>query len=370
MATLSTTPTEPVAVAGTTTDPTVLDRARVGAIAIDIARSIPAVRKAELVIAGTLGTFPIVPIKGIERQAVEGSLAWLNQPQPGRTRQWIVTRTILDVLWYDRCVWKITDRTLFGSVSSVERVHPNRVQTIPHPMDPDTIETLIVDSQSYTDWLSAGYVIFDGAGLGGLQRFGYELLTLYGDLQTAASRYAKRPHPYAILKNHGADLPKEKITKILEEWGMARESTGIGYTNDVLDYEPQIGYSAKELQLTEAREYAALEVARLFGLPAFSLDARTGDSMTYANTVDRRKDELRSLSPWRTVFEQTLSMDDRRGRPSGVLLPHGTTAVLDAQEYVREDAKTRMETWNAALEREVLTLDEVRAAEPLAGVNR
>ena len=44
-----------------------------------------------------------------------------------------------------------------------------------------------------------------------------------------------------------------------------------------------------------ARE-TALEVARLFALPAFALDAnQPGSSMTYGNVVDRRRDLLEAL---------------------------------------------------------------------------
>lgn len=350
---------------------TILDRAGVEALTITIARRIAAVRKAEHVIAGTLGSFPIVATQNGNRLPVDDQrVAWLAQPDPKRTCQWIVTKTLSDGFWYDRSVWKITDRTLYRTTTAVERVHPDRVQVVPDPMDPDTIDTLVVDGNEYRDPLAAGYVVFDFAGRGGLLRHGYDLLTLYAELQAAAGRYAKVPHPYAILENEGADLDAPEIKKMLDEWELARQTRGVGYTNRAIKYKPQQGWSAKELQLTEAREYSALEVARMTGLPAFSLDATTGDSMTYANTVDRRKDELRALSPWRTTFEQTISMDDRRGRPTGVLLAHGIKAFLDPEDYVREDAKTRMETWNLALEHDVLTLDEVRAAEPLAGVNR
>lgn len=361
----------PVAVGGDSTSPTILDRAGVQALTLAIARRIPAVRKAEHVIAGTLGTFPIIATQGNDRLAAGDSrTSWLYQPDPRRTCQWLVTKTMLDLMWQDRCVWKIADRTLFGTATAVERIHPDRVQTVPDPMDPDTIDTLVVDGHSYSDPLAAGFLIFDGAGLGGLRQFGYDLLTLYGELQAAAGRYARVPHPYAILENEGADLDSDEVADMLDEWELARQTRGVGYTNKVIKYKAQQGWSAKELQLTEAREYSALEVARIIGLPAFSLDATSGDSMTYANTVDRRKDELRALSPWRTIFEQTISMDDRRGRPRGVLLPHGIRAFLDSQDYVREDAETRMRTWNLALEHDVLSLDEVQAAEPLSGVNR
>jgi phage portal protein BeeE len=129
-----------------------------------------------------------------------------------------------------------------------------------------------------------------------------------------------------------------------------------------------VGYSAKDLQLTEAREHAALEVARLLQLPAFAVDAKGGDSMTYANIVDRRKDLVESLRPWTTVLTQTMSMDVRLdgAPPRGLLLPRGVRAEFDAAEYLRDDANTRMGVWAQGLDKGILQLDDVIDQEPLA----
>lgn len=360
---------DPVAV---TASDTILTRTTVRAysVALEVARSIPAVRKAEAVL-GKLSTFRLAAAEGPNRLPLtDPRVAWLAQPDPRRTSQWLLNRTVSDLVWRDRCVWKITDRTLYGTPLGVERIHPERVDTITAPNDPDTVDAWVIDGREVTDPLAAGYVVFDAAGLGGLRRFGWELLTLYGQLQTAAGRYARAPHPYAILKNHGSDLDKDEILALLDEWEVAREQSGVGYLNDAMDYEPITGWSAKDLQLTEAREHAALEVARLFGLPAFSLDAKTGAPLTYGNIVEYRRDELAALSPWRTVLEQTLSLADRRpaGAPRGLLVPPGVRVFLDTDEYTRDDALTRMQVWATALDAGVLDLPEVRAAEPLAGV--
>jgi hypothetical protein len=350
---------------------TILTRsdARAYRIALGIARSIPSVRKAEHVIAGTLGTFPLVARVGRDTvPAGDSRVAWLTQPDPARTLQWMLTKTFHDVLWYDRCVWKISDTTVYGTPVGAVRIHPNRVDTIADPLDPDVVGTWIIDGAEIKDPLSRGYIIFDGAGLGGLTRYGYDLLTLYGQLQAAAGRYAVAPHPHAILKNSGADLEDDEIDALLAKWEAARATRSIGYLNDVMAYEQQNGWSARELQLVEAREHAALETARLFGLPAQSLDATGGGSLTYGNVIEYRKDELRALQPWRSVVEQTLSMDDRRGRPRGLVVPHGMKVYLDTSDYARDDAATRMGVWDTAIRIGAMTVDEVIAAEPLAGV--
>lgn len=370
----STTDPEPVAVAGTGTGSPItsaISTARAERVALGVALSIPAVRKAQHVIAGTLGTFDLAGwnADGDRLAATDSRTAWLAQPDPARSSQYTITRTTEDLIWQDRAVWRIRDRSLPSMLPvAAERIRPSRIDTITHPLDPDTVETWIIDGAEVAP---SELIVFEAAGLGGLERYGWDLLTLYGQLQAAAGRYAVAPHPHAILKNHGADLTEPEIVALLDKWEAARATRSVGYLNEVVDYETQ-GWNARELQLTEAREHAALEVARLFGLPARSLDAKSGDSMTYANVVDQRKDEVSALRPWMRVFESTLSIQPRRGlHPNAIrgVVPTGVRVTLDPSDYLREDTQTRMTNWNLALERGVLTLDEVRANEPLAGSN-
>lgn len=340
-------------------------------VAVDIAMSIGAVRKAMHVIAGTLGAFTLgVWSPGpdpVRLPANDARAAWLAQPDPSQTLQWSLTRTVSDVVWHDRCVWRIGDRTLLGTPTAAQRVHPSRVDAQRDPLDPDRVAQWIIDGQPVTN-AATSLIVFDGAGLGGLSRYGFELLDLYGKLQAAAGRYADAPHPHAILKNHGADLDDDEIDALLDSWEKARTSRSVGYTNDVIEYAPIEGWSAKDLQLTEAREYAALDVARLFGLPAFAIDARSGDTtLTYANVVDRRRDLLSALTPWSSVIENTLSMDDRttRGNPRGIAVPHGYTVRLDPGAYLDESPSTRATTWSTLIDADVVTADEARELDPM-----
>jgi HK97 family phage portal protein len=330
-----------------------------------VALSVPAVRKARHVIAGTISTFILSGWAGQSRlPADDPRVAWLRQPDPAATLQSMLFRTIDDGIWYDRAVWQILDRNVASMPVKFRRVAPARISTVPNALDPDQVDTWIVDGREITN-PARQLVVFDFAGLGGLKRWGVELLDLYLDLQAAAGRYARAPHPMAVLKNHGADLTAPQISALLDEWEAARETRATGYLNDVVDYDT-FGWNASELQLTEAREHAALETARMFGLPARAVDASGGDSMTYANVAESRRDILEALRPWMTVVDQTLSLDDRASRPTGLFLPSGITARLDVDAYTRDAPGDRMTTWETALRAGVLSIEEVRAAEPLA----
>lgn len=334
---------------------------RASRIARNTALTIPAVRKARAVIAGTISTFQL---NCPQVDDSDPRVTWLEQPDPRRTLQSLLFRTIDDGLWHDRCVWRILDRRLGDNMPvKFERIHPNRIDTITDPRDPDTVDTWIIDGEELTS--DRSLVVFDFAGMGGLLTFGFDLLDLYGRLQTAAGNYAIAPHPKAILKNKGADLNATEIRDLLDQWEAQRSSRSVGYLNSVVDYETY-GWNASEMQLTESREHAALEVARLFGLPAQALNAPTGDSMTYANAVEARRDLLVALRPWMTVIEQTLSLNDRTGTITGRYLPRDLTAQLVADDYTRDDPETRMTTWEAGIRSGVITLEQAQALEPLA----
>lgn len=343
---------------------------RASAVAIDIAMQIPAMRRAVAVLL-TPSTFTLSAWRGEQKLPdTDPSAVFLAQPSATRSLEWLLAKTITDGLWWDRCVWSV-EFDVAQRPKFAERIHPNRYQVVTEPNDPDTVASWTVDGKLYSPAeFRTRYVDFDFHGLGGLRRLGAPLLALYADLQAAAGNYARVPHPAAILKNHGADLSDDEITELLDSWEMARASRSIGYINDELDYEQQAGWSAQELQLVEGREHSALEVARLVGLPAFAVDAKSGDSMTYGNTVDRRRDIAQALHPWMAVIKGTLSLNDRTAagtqRTRGMVLPRGVRAEFDLDAYVRDDPQTRMATWAVAKSNDILTRDEIRKHEPLA----
>src|SRR5699024_2712667 len=127
---------------------------------------------------------------GQQLPSTDARIAWLAQPDPAATRYATFTRTVQDLLWEDRCVWRILNKSLYGAVVAAERVHPDQIDFVTDPRNPDKVATWIIDGQEVANPLDQ-LVIFDGAGIGGLSRFGFELLTLYGQLQTAAGRYAE-----------------------------------------------------------------------------------------------------------------------------------------------------------------------------------
>ncbi len=113
----------------------------------------------------------------------------------------------------------------------------------------------------------------------------------------------------SISANNDPEIGKLIATAILNAWKQARQTKGTAFLSDNVDME-SVGFNAADLQLTEAREYLAKEIARLMNIPAYYLDAST-NTMTYSNVTAERRALLDfSLRPLLTAIEQRLSMDD------------------------------------------------------------
>lgn len=340
------------------------------------AETIPGVRKAMHVIVGTLSTLKLSAWKGKVKLPPE-SFPWLAQPDRDRTSQTLLGYTVRDLIWHDRCVWRDL------GANQYQRVSPDRVAPIPPPTeDPDAVPAawLLNGTRVPADRL----VVFDGAGLGGIRRFGAPLLDMYLRLMEAAARNADDPVPLGVLKNTGSEeLADEDIDRLLDRWEAARLARTVGYAGRFLDYETP-GYSPRDLQLVEITEAVTKDVARLFGLPGYYLGVDDGSSTTYANVVDRRRDLLESLNPWSSVITQTLSMSAVRYflGPNGVtstwvgrFTPYGTDVRFDTSDFERDSFQTRIAVLAQAIAatgtdtdgttRPLMYVDEARDLEPL-----
>jgi phage portal protein BeeE len=76
-----------------------------------------------------------------------------------------------------------------------------------------------------------------------------------------------------------------------------------------IKFEP-VAFSADDSQFLQQRELSAREVARIFRVPAWAIDAPTGDSLTYANVAEQNRAlSTLSLRPWATRIETAISND-------------------------------------------------------------
>lgn len=317
---------------------------------------IPAVRRARSIICGTIAGWDwlIHDRSGATiDHAADPATRWLTDPDPSHlvTRQSLLTETLDDLIWHDRSCWQILDWSLAGHPAAARRLDLGRWEIQRSPYDPPA---LIVDGRPADP---RRFIYFDGGGIGGLSTHG-QALAVAAALLDAAERYASIPAPSQILKSTGAALTEAEIEKLLSKWEEGRRRRSVAFTSD-LEVETPDGWSPTELQLVDAREEAATEIARAFGLPAAALDADRGPSMTYQSRLDAREEILQALRPWAAAITGPINLA-LAGDPRGLRVD------WDVEPYTRANPADRFSGWETAIRSGVLTIDEARAREPYA----
>jgi HK97 family phage portal protein len=122
-----------------------------------------------------------------------------------------------------------------------------------------------------------------------------------------------------------------------------------------------IAFSADDAQFLQQRELSAREVARVFRVPAWAIDAPTGDSLTYANVLEQSRALVDySLRPWLVRIERAITNDSD-------LCPGHTYVEFSLDGLLRGDTATRAGVYTQALNAATgwMTRAEVRELENL-----
>lgn len=241
----------------------------------------------------------------------------LSQPEPDVPVWVTIQRTVEDLLHYARAYWEVRDVNDAGypvRVRLLAAAHTSPSQTradhVMYAGEMGRTRELPI-SQPWGPGTNIGSVIVFTGYRNGVLTDGWETITNAIALEDAARRYADAPLPQVALKNEGADLPPSEVEALLTAWEDARNNRSTAYLNSVMSAET-FGWSAAELQLTDARNTMAVQIARLMNLDPMWIGASVpGSSLSYANRVDMRKDLIDlTLTDYMAPIEQRLSMRD------------------------------------------------------------
>jgi HK97 family phage portal protein len=188
-------------------------------------------------------------------------------------------------------------------------------------------------------------------------------LGLSSSLQQSAKTYTEQgSRPSGVLTVPNTN--QEALERLKEGWQIRHAGVEnmhqVAVMSGDVKFEP-IAFSADDSQFLQQRELSAREVARIFRVPAWAIDAPTGDSLTYANVTEQNRALVtHSLRPWIVRIERAISNDPD-------LCPGGTYVAFDLDGLLRADAATRATTYSQALNGETgwMRRDEVRELEDL-----
>jgi len=298
-----------------------------------------------------------LPLREYVKEDVTTPRTFLRQPTKVTTYTSLMSRTLSDLLMYDEAYWRITERTWDGFPSSIMHMPYDQISYTPAPTLYAAMLEVPADGTVYWNGVPVpprDVIRFDGFGLGGWLTTGVQVLNTAAALEAAALRAAEIPAPSIVLKNTGADLPAAQVDALLDAWETARTSRATAYLNSTLETASIGGWSPSDLQLSDARNQAAGQVARLCNLdPSWVGAGVPGSSLTYSNRTDLMRQLLDvSLGPVMKLITERLSMDDVT--PRGHEVEFETDALLKANTPELAQLIAQMQPLG------VVTIDEAR----------
>ena len=321
-----------------------------------LAMSVPSVARARNIICGTIGSLPLTTFNRITGQYVDPHRV-INQPDP-RVAGFVIYNWLAEDIWlygagYGQ-VLEMYSSTDGGRVRAWTRVSPDRV-TVDTDFRNTVIESYKVDGMAVPLQGVGSLIRFDGPDEGLLHRAGKTVAAAVY-LENAAVNYAKEPAPTMVLKSNGTNLTAERISALLSAWKTARQSRSTAFLNADVNLE-QFGFDPKSMQLAEARQYVALELARACGIPAYFLSAEQ-TSMTYSNAVTERRSLVDfSLRPILKAIEERLSLPD--------FVPNPVMVRFALDDFLRGNALERAQVYEILNRIGAMSVEQIQREEDL-----
>lgn len=312
------------------------------------AMSVPAMARARHLIVAP-SRLPMVVKPADYRQS-----ALIEQPDPKRTRVAVLADTLDDLLFNGIGLWRVTERYAADNRPR----HAERIGLWRLTRDPQT-GAFLIDEQRVPD---ADLIWFEGPHEG-ILAFGGRALRSAVRLDRSYNATAKTPAVATELHQTTDDeMDDDEVQALVDGAQAAIAARGVVWTNNAVELKTHTA-SAENL-LIQGRNAAAVDIARMSGLPAAIIDAvPPGASDTYQN-VQAKLREARDigLDSYAAAVTARLSLDD--------VLPRGVWCEFEWDPLLRDGFTARMEGYKAAQDAGVYDVDECRELErgrPLEG---
>jgi hypothetical protein len=295
------------------------------------ALSIPTVSRALGLITSTIGGLDLRQYslqwdpgtEEYERVYLQGE-SWFTRPDPNVTRNFIISNTVKDLALWGRAFWYVTSRYSTG--------FPASFTWLPH----DNVST---SDQAGPEWFGmSSDIMLNGVELDpanvvqflspidGMLWTGARSIDIAYRLDEAAKRFASMEIAAGYLQQQdGEPMSGEELSELSAAWAAARQERAVGALNQHVSW-VEFKSNPSTLQLMEARQYAALELARVCQVPAWLVGLSVG-GMTYQNSEQARTDlVLFGAKPYIDCIQETLSLD--------TIIPRGRHIEFNIDHYI------------------------------------
>jgi HK97 family phage portal protein len=318
------------------------------------AMAIPTIARARGILCSTVASLPMEQYSKLNGSHL-ATPSVINQPDPrvpgSAIYAWLAEDLLFHGVGYGQVLEQYGDT---GRVRSWTRISPDRVTQKLNNLQTEIIGYQVDGTIVPTQGIGS-LVVFYGLDEGILNRAGRTIRAAHA-LEQAAETFAKEPVPLQVLKSNGTNLPAERIAKLLEAWRAARLNKSTAFLNADVELQA-LGIDPAKLQLNEARQYVALELARACNLPAYFVSAET-TSMTYSNMTSERRGLIDfSLRPILTAIEQRLSMPD--------FIPSTSEVRFSLDDFLRGNALERAQVYQILNTIGAMSIEQIREEEDL-----
>ena len=296
---------------------------------------------------------PVDVMRGIDKL---DSPSWLVMPdvENNVTQAEFIGQTVVSMALYGNAYWKIYKGQ--RGVSNLELIPPSWVN-----IEQDTRGNLtysingVKQSKDSIKHLKLWSVPGDIYGQGPLQRH-QSIIQAAVDLQNYADNWFKTAAvPTGTLTTSeflSADIAlanKKAFIESQQERSIAVLSSGLQYNS--------IALNPEEAQFLANQQFVTRQIANMFGVPSMYLGlAVEGSGLTYTNgNEDRQKLYEDGLQQYIVRISQALTD----------LLPRGQRAEFNMTGFLRPNVLNRYQSYSIGLDKQFLTVDEVREAEGL-----
>jgi len=295
------------------------------------AQSIPTVNRAADLMASMIGCLDLQQYtmqwtgEEYEQIYLPGE-SWMSQPDPRVTRNFIMANTFRDLFYHGRAFWATTSRYSTGFPATFTWLPAANISTMDQggpqwfgPSDQIMFNGIELDSTNVVQFLSP---------IPGLLYQGARALSIAIRLDQSAERFANNEISAGYLQQRGGEpMSSEDLGELAGAWANARRQNSIGALNEFVEWH-EFQSDPSKLQLVEAREYSALELARVANIPPYMVGIGT-TGMTYNNAQQARQDlYLFGAKPFMDCIQETLSMN--------TILARGRHVKFDLESYLSD----------------------------------
>lgn len=282
------------------------------------AMAITAVARARNLLVSTIAQFPLEAYRGADLLEAQPTFLYstAGPMHPALRLAW----TVDDLIFFGTSLWSRTNGA-DGFPIAADRIGRER-WTI------DSDLRIHVDGKP----VHAGDVILFSGFHEGILTFGLEALDDARKLHAIVRQRLESPVPLVELhQTTEVNMTQEEVDRVVQQWVRARQATNgaVAFTSAAIEANVHTGDDAQ--LLIEARNAAALDMARLVGVSGSRIDATAPKaSLNYETTAGKNLEFVDfDLALYMTPISSRLSMDD--------IVPRGSRVAFNLDQFTALD---------------------------------